>query len=324
MGASFSTAALPVSQQYDGWRSAIQATHHAWDMPPVSRAPFVGEVWQRQVGETELIRCQSDPCRGQRGRAELSQSSRATVGVLFVLSGRERLRHRCGDVYLSAGQLTLWDSTRPLAFDVPERLTKLTWLLPAAVAPPTGVLQRVFDGTRGCGALLLSQLRTLSALPEGLEPGGAAAAVRAALELLSATIRHPRDAQGPTARLVKRAEALIAARLDDPELTVATIAGALGVSRRHLDRAFAADGRSASRALWQARLERCHRDLLLEPGAGVSEIAFRWGFSDAAHFSRAFRRAYGTSPSQLRASASASASAGGSTARRPERPAGPR
>ncbi len=54
------------------------------------------------------------------------------------------------------------------------------------------------------------------------------------------------------------------------------------------------------RWIWQQRLLRCHRELL-KPAAGtISDVAFRWGFSDAAHFSRAFKAQFGPSPRQLR------------------------
>jgi hypothetical protein len=49
-------------------------------------------------------------------------------------------------------------------------------------------------------------------------------------------------------------------------------------------------------------LERCRRDLL-DPSLGdvpVSAIAARWGLTNAAHFSRAFRAAYGASPVEYR------------------------
>jgi AraC-like DNA-binding protein len=53
------------------------------------------------------------------------------------------------------------------------------------------------------------------------------------------------------------------------------------------------------------RLERCRRDLLdparlAEP---VSAVAARWGITNAAHFSRAFRAVYGTTPVDYRRAA---------------------
>jgi AraC-like DNA-binding protein len=51
------------------------------------------------------------------------------------------------------------------------------------------------------------------------------------------------------------------------------------------------------------RLARCLEDLRRPTGGSVTEIAFRWGFRDAAHFARVFKREYGQSPSDARAAA---------------------
>ncbi|MGH3774727.1 MAG: helix-turn-helix domain-containing protein [Pseudonocardiaceae bacterium] len=48
--------------------------------------------------------------------------------------------------------------------------------------------------------------------------------------------------------------------------------------------------------------DRCRRDLL-DPALAdrpVSAIATRWGYPNAAHFSRAFRDAYGLPPREYR------------------------
>jgi len=53
------------------------------------------------------------------------------------------------------------------------------------------------------------------------------------------------------------------------------------------------------------RLDATRRDLC-DPALAarsISEIAFAWGFNDAAHFSRAFRARFGRSPRELRAGA---------------------
>lgn len=57
-------------------------------------------------------------------------------------------------------------------------------------------------------------------------------------------------------------------------------------------------------AAWirQRRRERCQRDLLDLALASrpVSAIAARWGWADAASFSRTFRAAYHVSPARYR------------------------
>ncbi|GAB3464587.1 hypothetical protein GCM10027570_52510 [Streptomonospora sediminis] len=49
-------------------------------------------------------------------------------------------------------------------------------------------------------------------------------------------------------------------------------------------------------------MERARRDLAdpAQAGLAVSEIAYRWGFKHPATFTRAFRTAYGTAPTEHR------------------------
>src|SRR5260370_39969348 len=55
------------------------------------------------------------------------------------------------------------------------------------------------------------------------------------------------------------------------------------------------------------RLERAREDLTdpVHSHLSISDICFRWGFNDAAHFSRAFHDTYGVSPRNFRRAATA-------------------
>jgi AraC-like DNA-binding protein len=68
-------------------------------------------------------------------------------------------------------------------------------------------------------------------------------------------------------------------------------------------RLFELEGVSVSTWIRKRRLEGCRRDLA-DPALAdrtIGEIGRRWGLPDAAHFSRLFRAAYGSSPRELRA-----------------------
>jgi AraC-like DNA-binding protein len=70
----------------------------------------------------------------------------------------------------------------------------------------------------------------------------------------------------------------------------------------HLHRLFRGSGTTVGQSILHARLERCAAELREKAHRAetVSEIAFRNGFKDAAHFTRAFTRCYGVPPSQWR------------------------
>ncbi len=103
---------------------------------------------------------------------------------------------------------------------------------------------------------------------------------------------------GVRAELLQKAHQIIEARLSDPELTMQRVSRELGVSLRYLYKLFAGSGEGFGRYLKRRRLERCRCDLRnpLYAHLGVSQICFRWGFNEAAHFSRVFREQFGMPP----------------------------
>ena len=91
-------------------------------------------------------------------------------------------------------------------------------------------------------------------------------------------------------------------RLSDPGLSPAGIALANGISVRHLHRLFESTGFTAGQWIRQQRLQRCADDLRNSAlqVSNLTAIAHQWGFSDSAHFSRAFKGEFGQTPSNYR------------------------
>ena len=99
------------------------------------------------------------------------------------------------------------------------------------------------------------------------------------------------------------ARALIKARIHEPELGPEQIAGELGVSSRYLYRLFAEVGESIGETIWTSRLNGCGEWLQQRAFANrsITDIAMAWGFNNASHFSRTFRRHFGMSARDYRA-----------------------
>jgi acetamidase/formamidase/AraC-like DNA-binding protein len=90
--------------------------------------------------------------------------------------------------------------------------------------------------------------------------------------------------------------------LIDPELTPARVAQNEGISERYLQKLFEGIGDNFSHYLRERRLQRACADLANSSEAHhtISEIAYRYGFGDSAHFSRTFRARFGLSPREFR------------------------
>jgi len=90
--------------------------------------------------------------------------------------------------------------------------------------------------------------------------------------------------------------------LRNTDLDTGLITRHAGLSARYINSLFEDEGTSLMRYVWKRRLENCRKDMQNPAYAGqrLSDIAFRWGFNDAAHFSRNFKQQFGCAPRDIR------------------------
>ncbi|MBX3200572.1 MAG: helix-turn-helix domain-containing protein [Labilithrix sp.] len=262
---------------------------------------YRAELERVELASARVVRCVCDPLEGERAGAEIARTDGAFYGVVLVVRGMETVSSNGKSVRLGPGDAALWDSERACSFVVHEPLEKVSMLLPKRrferVVPEAARFVGAVTGAgTGAGALAVQQLLGLSQHAASLGVSAAERVLDASLELLGAAFGASAHAPSRTSSVRRWIEA----RLHDPELSPTRIADAHDVSVRTLHAWFQAEGLSLSRWILQARLDRCKRDLLRRDGAHVTEIAFRWGFNDVAHFSRAFKRAYGRGPRAFR------------------------
>jgi AraC family transcriptional activator of tynA and feaB len=155
----------------------------------------------------------------------------------------------------------------------------------------------------GCVASRLLQV-LVDALRHEREPMEASAAVctrNALLELVLAVLRRRGPGSTATAKAAMResVERWIETNLALGGVTPARAAAVHRISVRSLFRLFEDSGESFAATVRSRRVASARRDLLTghEP---IGVIAARWGFADASHFVREFRRAYGQTPRECR------------------------
>ncbi|WP_404710320.1 helix-turn-helix domain-containing protein [Sphingomonas sp. MMS24-J13] len=131
------------------------------------------------------------------------------------------------------------------------------------------------------------------------------------IELMSAITDEDEpcdDNLGTMTRWAGKVRAYVEMRLDDCELTPASIARHFGISPRYLRLIFArgagtdGEGETLRRYILRRRLEECAARLVRTDGRvlSITQLAHGWGFSDSSYFARRFLEQYGVTPSAYR------------------------
>ena len=291
------------------WTDILAETHLLFDVRSTQRTPstFYGAVTRRRFGDLALVDCASSPFLARSGTATDAQRHAGVFGLQFVRKGVEQVRERSRELSLTAGDVMLWDGLMPVEIEVIEPFVKRTVIFPRdrllAVCPrleDVGSLPPL--GRTASVRLLLRYLDALALELVALDEPGRAVAADAALELLRAAVAPnvPSSRSAKRAAMCAEVRRYIRVHLQDGALGPESIAAAHAMSVRALHALFEDTEESVCGLIRHERLARCHQDLALPSGGSVTEIAFRWGFHDAAHFARVFKQHYDLTPSDVR------------------------
>jgi AraC family transcriptional activator of tynA and feaB len=237
--------------------------------------------------------------------------SQDTYFAVVLLSGNYALQQDGKEVVLQPGDITIYDATRPHRVQCPRDFEKLILSIPrpllrARMADVEHCTALNISGAGGIGAIASEFLRSSSQQADKLSAPDISTLADHALDLLTLAAASVRSTDFTLSRSrsvsLYRIKALIEKCLPDIDLDTAMIASRAGLSARYINGLFGEEGTSLMRYVWRRRLEHCAKDMR-EPRHDrdpIADIAFRWGFGDASHFSRAFKQQFGRAPREFR------------------------
>jgi AraC-like DNA-binding protein len=300
------TSGLPARERFARWRDAMSATHEAALPADCDPARFNAFACGWNLGQALVIET--------RATAQvLSRSPRAIRAdqidhYLIRLQRDGRWRGEAGDrsADANAGTVMVLDMAQPTTA-LGTDIDNINVLLPRDVLdsllPPFNMHGLVLRGAMA--QLLRNHLVTLIDNLPHIPAAHAGDIARATGNLVAACLAPSRDAahraRGPLA-LARFSEIrrYIDRHLGTREFGPDAICRALGLSRSTLYAACEPVGGVAA-LVRQRRLARL-REILTDPRdrRPIAQIAYQHGFVSQAHFSRAFREAYGCSPREAR------------------------
>jgi AraC-like DNA-binding protein len=258
----------------------------------------------------------SSPLRALRAHRHVRRHDPETYQLALVHGTPVRFVQGRNETIGNAGDFVLFSTSSPMELAVPDqgRLTRGTLLslprsaLPLSPARADRLLAQPLPDTAGARTLLADCLNDLRAhacaySPAELRARGSLATHLAAVYLAGALdSREPLPVETRRQVLLARIGAFIDHNLADPDLNPAHIAAHHHISVRTLHQLFRDQPHTVGAEIRRRRLERCRTDLADARlrGLAVSVIGARWGLPQPAAFSRAFRAAYGMTPTEVR------------------------
>jgi AraC-like DNA-binding protein len=247
-----------------------------------------------------------------RGEREIRAGDPSTLQVGMQLTGSSLLIQDGREAVMGAGDIVLYDSSRPFSLIMDARFHWQVFLLlkeklrrsDREIATLTAV---PIHGSTGVAGVVARFLRDVAERSDELEADGSAAFLcENAADLVGTLVRSELGQQwavrDPQRMLLESALAFMEAHLRDPSLAPERVAHAVNVSVRRLHQIFATTGRSVGEHIRDLRLAGVRRDLG-DPrmsGLSIARVAAAHGWHNASAFSRQFRLTEGCTPTEFR------------------------
>lgn len=278
----------------------------------MSGDPFWGRLRTVDVEPAHISEVTASQHKVERTPGLLEGSERPYYKASLQVSGTGILIQDGREAVLQPGDFAVYDTGRPYSLVFEKEMQMLVLMFPRENLglPPEFLRQLTahrFSSDDGLGAIIIPFLQNVS---QNLERVGGVTGprlVNSAIDLITTLFANELDLDADPGDshqlLMQQIRRYIEMQLGSPELGPAEIAAAHFISTRHLHGLFREKGTTVSTWIREQRLEKCRRDLIdpLNAHLSVGAIAARWGFVEAAHFSRVFKAAYDSSPSELRA-----------------------
>ena len=313
-----STANLPIAHRLEFWRDVVNENFVRLKCelePTKGLQKSVGleaELNRSRISDISLLEVVAQP----QSVTRLTGQRQPDEYFLFTLQmkGNLELHQDNRSATIKPGEMVLYDTRRPYKVSLKEDFHKYTVRIPSDILRlhipnPERYTAMPLGTDSFIGKLLGNLIYSCVDAPDTLDEKTQAVLSKSIMSILvSALVSLKEDEEVSPSRLgqyqIDRIKHAIDANLSDSSLTVDRLAAMLKMSSSSVHRAFDMEKLTPSEYIWNKRIDACKFALIAPTSAhlSIAEIAYSWGFSSNAHFSRAFKRIAGVTPREYRMS----------------------
>jgi AraC-like DNA-binding protein len=242
----------------------------------------------------------------QRSRFDIAYDSRASVFMCLMLKGNGYSYQGNACSNHRPGDLIMYDTMKPYGHGFPANMEMIVVDIPRNIANEI-IGKRSIDDLIKIDSHVQFGKSSNEAIFKLLQktPSSTSEMHSICNQVIHHTevlfnSSYTKSSQKSGSILYNECKAYIDTNLTDTELSIDNLCNELHTSPRQLARAFARSEQTVSRYIWDSRLEKSREDILNSINMNITEIAFKWGFNHSTHFSSAYKKYYGESPSNTR------------------------
>lgn len=309
---AYSTASVHKKEKIEYWQHLCSRTYADLKLKPRDHSNFEGELRRSFAGPFSFVNVRSSAACITRSEEHVIDSTGHRFEIFLTLRGESVCFHNGQRAVLRPGDFALVDIALPYRFEFEDVCSAVSIGMPKSLVgtylpTPWAYLGRHMPGLLGVNRLAAVMIDCLCGqVNAGQVSELAPSVVRSIMDVIAAAyatvIGGPVSESARAASRRVQIRAYIEANLRDPRLTPRHIAAALGISPRYLRLLFSEEDETISRYVTRRRLAEATREVADSAwrGSTITDIAYHWGFSDAARFSRVFREQFGVPPRRYR------------------------
>ena len=308
MPISVSTDCIHPAERQAFWTEAISRSFAPVETRPLGTTMVGGHFEFVEIGAAKLVRFDSSPQCYRRDAKLVSRCGSDEFMFDFQRRGQSAMVQGRNEGKIAPGHGVLYDARRPFEDTLfgPEQRSEVL----IATVPAPALLRALPQAEQVCakpvplsgpvGRAIAACIRAAIATADGQDAPAEADVVAYLVTLLRMATgdRHQLGRSSLFGLVDAHLKASIAA-IRPAEV----IAAEFGISERTFHRVFADRDTSFERHVLHLRLALFRRLLSMQRQTSIAALAAQCGFADAAHATRSFRAAFGTTPRDFRSGA---------------------